>query len=146
VIGYWAPEAHEPWWLATSETSTARRVLSLYDRRMTVEEHFRDSKGCRFGARLFWTQYKNPVALGRFLMLLGTAMLMWTLTGRAAARRDPTLRLVSRKKGPRQSYLTIGMRILRAGESAIYLAACALGRLLEPPTFRPVAGASVGGK
>jgi hypothetical protein len=146
VVGYWAPGAHEPWWLATSESVDARRVLSLYDRRMTVEELFRDSKGCRFGARLFWTQFKDPVALGRFLMLLGAAMLLWTLTGRAAARRDPTLRMVSRKKGPRQSFITIGTRILRASESAIYLAAFALRALLEPPAFRRVAGAAVGGK
>jgi Transposase DDE domain len=146
VIGYWAPGAHEPWWLATSETTDARHVLKLYDRRMTVEEHFRDSKGCRFGARLFWTQFQNPVALGRFFMLLGAAMLLWSLTGRAAAKRDPTLRMVSRSKGPRQSYLTIGLRILRAGESAVYLAAFALRRFLEPPALRRVAGASVGGK
>jgi hypothetical protein len=24
VIGYWAPDAHEPWWVATSETGSAK--------------------------------------------------------------------------------------------------------------------------
>jgi len=91
VIGYWAPGAHEPWWVATSETCAARRVLKLYDRRMTVEELFRDAKGCRFGGKLFWTQFRDPEALAHFLALLGVALLIWILIGIAAARRDPSL-------------------------------------------------------
>jgi hypothetical protein len=146
VIGYWAPGAHEPWWLATSETSDPRRVLKLYDRRMTVEEQFRDAKGCRFGVKLFWTQFRDPDALARFLMLLAPALLLWTLTGVAAARHNPSLRLSSRTKGPRQSYITIGLRILASGHSAVYLAPFALRRYLQPPALRRVAGVAVGGK
>jgi len=146
VIGYWAPGAHEPWWLATSETCDARRVLKLYDRRMTVEELFRDSKGCRFGGKLFWTQFRNPEALAHFLALLGVALLIWLLTGIAAARRDPSLRLRSRSKGPRQSYITIGMRILASGGDHPKWTFAALGRWLEPPALRQVAGVAVGGK
>jgi hypothetical protein len=146
IIGYWAPGAHEPWWLATSETCDARRVLRLYDRRMTVEELFRDSKGCRFGSKLFWTQFRDPEALAHFLALLGVALLIWILTGIAAARRDPSLRLRSRKKGPRQSYVTIGVRIIASGGSHPPWTSAALGRWLEPPALRQVAGVAVGGK
>jgi hypothetical protein len=146
VIGYWAPGAHEPWWLATSLTGDARRVLKLYDRRMTVEELFRDSKGCRFGAKLFWTQFRDPDALARFLMMLAIALLIWTLIGFAAARRDPSLRLRSRKKGPRQSYVTIGVRIAATGRGHPRLTDGTVGRLLEPAALRLVAGAAVGGK
>ena len=60
VIGYWARNAQEAWWVATSETGEARRALKLYDRRMTVEEQFRDLKGKRFGVKLFWTQFRDP--------------------------------------------------------------------------------------
>jgi hypothetical protein len=38
--------------LATTLRSSARRVAAYYDRRMGIEEHFRDSKGCRFGIKL----------------------------------------------------------------------------------------------
>lgn len=146
VIGYWAPGAHEPWWLATSETCDARRVLKLYDRRMTVEELFRDSKGCRFGGKLFWTQFRDPEALAHFLAMLGVALLIWILTGIAAARRDPSLRLHSRKKGPRQSYVTIGVRIIVSGGSHPRWTSATLGKYLEAPALRQVAGVAVGGK
>jgi hypothetical protein len=146
VIGYWAPDLPEPWWLATSEQCAASHVLSLYDRRVTVEEQFRDTKGRRFGAKLFWTQFRDPEALARFVMLLAVALLIWTIMGKAAADKDRSLRLRSRKKGPRQSYVTIGLRILTIQTVPISLSACTLRRRLEPPALRRVAGARRGGK
>jgi hypothetical protein len=120
-------------------------VLKLYDRRMTVEELFRDAKGCRFGGKLFWTQYRDPEALAHFLALLGVALLIWILTGIAAARRDPSLRPRSRKKGPRQSYVTIGVRIIASGGSHPRWTLTALATHLEEPALRRVAGVAVGG-
>lgn len=146
IIGYWAPDAKEPWWIATSETARASVVLKLYDRRMTVEEQIRDTKGKRFGAKLFWTQFRDPDALARFMMLLAVALVMWTITGFVAAFYNPSLRLRSRKKGPRQSYVTIGLRILCLEHKPVRLTHRAIGWLLEPPALRRVAGASVGGK
>jgi hypothetical protein len=81
----------------------AKQVLALYDRRMTVGEQFRDTKGRRFGAKLFWTQFRDPVALARFVSLLAAALLIWTLVGITAALVDPSLRLRCKRKGPRQS-------------------------------------------
>lgn len=146
IIGYWAPGAKEPWWLATSEPGRASVVLKLYDRRMTVEEQIRDTKGSRFGLKLFWTQFRDPDALGRFMMLLAVALVMWTLTGFVAAFYDPSLQLRSRKKGPRQSFVTIGVRILCLERVPVRLSRQAIGWLLEPPALRRVAGTSVGGK
>ena len=79
-------------------------------------------------------------------MLLAIALLIWTLIGVAAAQRDPSLRIHSRKKGPRQSYVTIGTRIAASGGTHPPLTWKTVGRLLEPPSLRPVAGAAVGGK
>jgi hypothetical protein len=146
VIGYWAPGAHEPWWLATSEIGSPTQVLKLYDRRMTVEEQFRDTKGRRFGVKLFWTQFRDPEALSRFVMLLAVALLIWTLAGQSAARRDPSLRLRHRKKGPRQSYVTIGLRILALESVPVRITAAAILRILEPPTLRQLGKLSPGGK
>jgi hypothetical protein len=146
VIGYWAPGAKQPWWLATSLGGPATVVLKLYDRRMTVEEQFRDTKGCRFGVRLFWTHFRDPDALARFVMLLAVALLIWTVAGAIAAFNNPSLRLPCRKKGPRQSYVTIGLRVVTAGHLWVRPTTNCVTLFLDRPALRLVAGRSVGGK
>jgi hypothetical protein len=146
VIGYWAPDAHEPWWIATSQAGPASGVIKLYDRRMTVEEQFRDLKGRRFGVKLSWTQFRDPEALARFLMLLAVALLIWTLTGVVAAGRDPSLRLRSRSKGPRQSYVTIGLRICSIEAEPIPICMLVIAAMLEPPQLRKTSALAPGGK
>jgi len=138
VVGYWAPEAHEPWWVATSETSSAKDVLALYDRRMTVEEQFRDTKGRRFGAKLFWTQFRDPEALARFVTLLSVALLIWTLAGIVSADIKPSLRLRCRKKGPRQSFVTIGIRAVLEHSFSARFDRDSVPLILERPTMRPL--------
>lgn len=145
VVGYRAPNGREAWWLATSVTGRAAQAAKLYDRRMTVEEQFRDVKGKRFGVKLFWTQFRDPEALARFTMMLGVALLVWIATGFAAARRDPSLRLVSRSKGPRQSYATIGLRCTTAGDPGPRLSRRNLAKYLEPPAERPLGRCGIGG-
>ena len=56
VVGIWARGRREPWWLATNRTDPLGHIVSLYDRRMTIEEQIRDTKGARFGFALVWTQ------------------------------------------------------------------------------------------
>ena len=146
VIGYWAPGAHEPWWIATHETISASAALRLYDRRMTIEECFRDTKGRRFGVKLFWTQFRDPEALARFVMLLAVAILIWISAGVAATRRDPSLRLVCRKKGPRQSYVTIGLRVVALERIDISWTSRAISMRLEKPHLRNLGRLAVGGK
>jgi hypothetical protein len=146
IIGYWAVGAAEPWWLATSHTGSAKAAIQLYDRRMTVEEQFRDTKGKRFGVKLFWTQFRDPEALARFCMLLAVALLMWMIAGLAAAKKNPSLRLVSRTKGPRQSYVTIGLRLLCIEQTGTHFSQRVIARLLEPPTWRRLGTNTIGGK
>ena len=136
VIGVWAPGAKEPWWLATSLDSSITHVVALYDRRFTIEEQFRDTKGCRFGLKLVWTQFRNPDHLSRFTLLLGVALLAWTVVGVAAANERPHLRFLHPTKGPRQSFVTIGMRALRAGTTGLRLTAAAVIRFLQKPRLR----------
>jgi hypothetical protein len=146
IIGYWAKGAAEPWWLATSHDGTARLVIQYYDRRMTVEEQFRDTKGKRFGVKLFWTLFRDPDALTRFCMLLAVALLIWSIAGIAAAEKNPSLRLVSKKKGPRQSYVTIGIRLLCIEQPAVIFSRRTISRFLEPPTLRRLGKNAIGGK
>ena len=108
VIGVWAPHQKEPWWLATSLTNRVKTVVQYYDRRMTVEEMFRDSKGTRMGMQLFWTRFTRPDQLNRLFLLAAVAVALWTAAGALALRSDPSLALFSSAKGARRSLVNIG--------------------------------------
>lgn len=108
VIGVWAPRQKEPWWLATSLTQQVKTVVQCYDRRMTVEEMFRDSKGTRFGMQLFWTRFAQPSQLNRLFLLAAVAVALWTAAGTLALHSDPSLRLFSVARGARRSLVNIG--------------------------------------
>ncbi len=60
LIGVWAAGAKEAWWLATNLENAVSKVVSYYDRRMGIEQQFRDAKGHRFGVKLRWTQFTRP--------------------------------------------------------------------------------------
>lgn len=145
VVGYWAPGAREPWWVATNLTCAPSHVLSLYDRRMAIEEQFRDTKGKRFGVKLGWTQFRDPQALARFAMLLAIPLLIWTLQGIAAEGRDTSCRMPCRRKGPRLSYVTVGLGLIGTDREVILTLAVARA-LLPPPALRRIAGTRRGGK
>jgi hypothetical protein len=144
VVFYWAKKAKEPWWLAVSNDIKGARAIKLYDRRMTVEEQFRDTKGKRFGVKLYWTQFRDPEALARFVMLLAVALLIWIIAGARQAHRDPSLRLVSKKKGPRQSFVTIGIRLITSDPAQLVLTVAMLRRWLEPPAERSLGKHGIG--
>lgn len=109
VIGVWAVGQNEPWWLATTLTCSARRVAAYYDRRMGIEEHFRDSKGCRYGIKIKWTAFTNPAAVARLFLLTAIATVVWSLAGSLACQADPSLRLAGGRKGPRRSLVAVGI-------------------------------------
>lgn len=52
LIGVWAKGAKEVWWLATDLTNRVSKIVSYYDRRMGIEEQFRDVKGVRCCVKL----------------------------------------------------------------------------------------------
>lgn len=86
VVGVWAPGQEEPWWLATDSKDSLADIVALYDRRMAIEQQIRDTKGCRFGVRLIWTQFQNPDYLSRFTLLVGVALVLWTAVGQVVRR------------------------------------------------------------
>jgi hypothetical protein len=119
VIGVWAQGQDAPWWLATTLPSSPRRVAAYHDRRRGIEEHFRDSKGCRFGLRLEWAAFADSAALSRLFLLVAIARTVWLLAGVLAARADPSVRLVSKSKGPRRSLLAVGLASFSAREQIL---------------------------
>ncbi len=136
VIGLWAKGQKEPWWLATNREDSLSFLASLYDRRMSIEEQIRDSKGARFGFQLIWTQIHTPEALARFALLMGLALLILTAIGHAVALRRPEVRLYSKKKGPRLSLLTVGYLFLHSFFATQSLPQTFLQMNLPPLTLR----------
>jgi len=76
LIGVWATEAKELWWLATNLKLSVAEIVGLYDRRMSIEQQFRDTKGNRFGLKLKWTQFQKAEYLERMYLLIGVAGLL----------------------------------------------------------------------
>jgi hypothetical protein len=136
VIGLWAKGQKEPWWLATNREDSLSFLASLYDRRMSIEEQIRDSKGARFGFQLIWTQIQTPEALARFTLLIGLTLLILTAIGHAVASRHPEVRLASKKKGPRLSLITVGCLFLYSFFHTQCLSQTFLEMNLPPPTLR----------
>lgn len=75
LIGVWAKGAKEVWWLATDLQNRVSKVVSYYDRRMGIEEQFRDVKGVRFGLKLRWTKFTKAEFVERMYLLVGIALL-----------------------------------------------------------------------
>ncbi len=67
LIGIWAIESKEIWWLATNLNSKVSEIVGLYDRPMSVEEQFRDTKGARLSlvriGMLFWRSFTKRLKL-----------------------------------------------------------------------------------
>lgn len=136
VIGVWAEGAQEAWWLATNLPDRVSRVVALYDRRMGIEEQFRDVKGVRFGMKLKWTQFTRAEFIERMYLLVGLALLLWTSVGRAVEKSRPKVRLESRTKGARLSLARIGSYYWQKVTKQLKLTARFVREHLPPPRLR----------
>jgi Transposase DDE domain len=136
VIGLWARGQKEPWWLATDSEDSIADVVALYDRRMAIEQQIRDTKGCRFGVKLEWTQFKKPQYLSRFVLLVAVALVLWTTIGQAVSEQNPGVRLPCKRKGPRLSLLRVGVRFLQKVSRMTHIGVRFVRSHLPPPALR----------
>ncbi len=136
LIGVWAKGAKEVWWLATDLTNRVSKIVSYYDRRMGIEEQFRDSKGVRFGVKLKWTQFTRAEFVERMYLLVGVALLLWTSVGQAVEDEDPKVRLKSKSKGARLSLARIGSYYWHKMSKRLRLTARFVQEHLPPPRLR----------
>lgn len=75
----------EAWCLATNRSDlSAAKVVSLYGKRFTIEENFRDQKDLRFGLGLSSTRIGLPTRRDRLLFISALAQGLLTLLGAAA--------------------------------------------------------------
>ena len=136
LIGVWAKGAKEVWWLATNLQNRLSKVVSYYDRRIGIEEQFRDAKGHRFGLKLRWTQFTRAEFIERMYLLVGLALLLWTVVGRAVEETEPKVRLRSKTKGARLSLARIGSYYWRKMSRELKLTARFVRENLPPPQLR----------
>ena len=136
LIGVWAEGAKEVWWLATDLPNRVSKVVGYYDRRMAIEEQFRDSKGARFGMKLKWTQFTRPEFIERMYLLVGVALLLWTSVGQAVEEEEPKVRLRSKTKGARLSLVRIGCYYWPRMTRRVRLTAKFVREHLPPPRLR----------
>ncbi len=136
LIGVWAKGAKEVWWLATDLTNRVSKIVSYYDRRMAIEEQFRDIKGSRFGMKLRWTQFTRPEFIERMYLMVGVALLLWTSVGRAVEEEEPKVRLESKTKGARLSLARIGSYYWHRMSKKLRLTAKFVREHLPPPRLR----------
>lgn len=114
LVGVRAAETKEIWFLTTNLNLSVADIVGLYDRRMSIEEQFRDTKGTHFGLKLKWTCFERGEYLERMFLLIGIAMLLWTSIGRAVEKANPKVRLKSRYyKRARISLLRVGILFWR---------------------------------
>jgi hypothetical protein len=82
--------ALDPWLLATSlpDSDDASKVVSLYAKRMQIEETFRDAKNHRFGWSLGDVSLSTTARTAALLVLAALAIAVVTLIGMTAERRQ----------------------------------------------------------
>ncbi len=136
LIGVWVAGAKEAWWLATNLENRVSKVVSYYDRRMGIEEQFRDAKGHRFGVKLRWTQFTKAEFVERMYLMVGVALLLWTTVGHVMEEEEPQVRLMSKTKGARLSLARIGSYYWREVSQRLRLTAKFVREHLSPPRLR----------
>ena len=122
--------------LVADLTNRVSKVVSYYDRRMGIEEQFRDAKGVGFGIKLKWTQFTRAEFVERMYLLLGLALLLWTSVGRAVEESQPKTRLQSKTKGARLSLARIGSYYWQKMTRRVKLTKRFVREHLPPPQLR----------
>jgi hypothetical protein len=80
--------ALDPWLLATSlADGDSAYIVSLYAKRMQIEETFRDAKNHRFGWCLGTVRLSTPQRMATLLLLAALALAVVTLIGMSAEHR-----------------------------------------------------------
>lgn len=111
--------AREPWVLATSLSArqwSARRVVGAYQKRMQIEETFRDLKSHRWGYSLQYAHSRSTERLENLLLLTTLATLATWLVGLAAKSADLVkhFQANTEKRWTVLSLFFVGRRILKS--------------------------------
>jgi hypothetical protein len=81
VLAYWGRGHEESWLLGTNLDWGWRRLTAAFERRMMIEELFRDEKNLRYGWGLRQLSISNPERLERLFLILAFAYILLLMTG-----------------------------------------------------------------
>jgi hypothetical protein len=102
----------ECWFLMTDQPGTARQLCTLYGRRMTIEQLFRDNKSKRNGWSLRDMQIQTPERFDRMLLILAIAYLLLCGIGLIAKTQFSPSHWCSTNRQIECSLFTIGLLML----------------------------------
>jgi hypothetical protein len=110
--------ALDPWLVATSiSDGDAGHIVSLYAKRMQIEETFRDAKNHRFGWSLGGVRLSTPQRTTALLVLAALALVVVTLIGMDAERRGVHRAYQANTETKRVlSFFVLAGAILRRGD------------------------------
>jgi hypothetical protein len=77
------PGMKQAWFLVSSLSVPAAKIIRLYAKRFTIEESYRDFKDDRFGMGLAATHIKKPQRRDRLLLAAAIANMLLTILGAA---------------------------------------------------------------
>lgn len=104
----------EPWLLVTSLDFPADQIVSLYAKRMQIEETFRDAKNPRFGWCLRHVRSHSAARLTILLLFAAIAMAAVVLVGMAAEKAGIRRRYQANTTSTRVlSLFLLGLEVLR---------------------------------
>ncbi len=116
IVIRWRPglpkKQDEPWFLMTILDGRAEALCQLYNRRMSVEELFRDHKNRRNGLALRNTRFQKVERFDRFLLIVALAYILLVGLGlQAKLDYDPSAWCTNRRERE-CSVFTIGKAML----------------------------------
>ncbi|ATG75514.1 hypothetical protein AN401_18060 [Zobellella denitrificans] len=106
--------AEEPWLLVTSDADlTARQVVSLYRKRMQIEQNFRDDKSQRYGFGWSNSKSQGEGRLGQLCLIAQVATLFLWLVGFECEQQGLHRRYQANTEERRVlSFLTLGKQVI----------------------------------
>jgi hypothetical protein len=108
----WRAKTREPWVLITNVARNADAAAAAYERRMMIEELFRDQKNVRNGWALRQSEVRSVGRLQRLLLVLAVAYLLLVMAGLAVGRQFDPRDWSSSSKGGAHSLWTLGRLML----------------------------------
>ena len=108
----------ECWFLMSDQPGTAHQLCTLYGRRMTIEQLFRDDKSKRNGWSLRDTKITQPNRIDRLLLILAIAYLLLCGVGLIAKQRFTPSAWCSTNRDHECSIYTIGLIMLEKIEAS----------------------------
>lgn len=131
----------EPWLLVTScalSTLSARQIVTIYSKRMQIEQSFRDLKCERFGCAFYYSLTRKPERIAMLLLIHALATFAAWLSALSLTIPHALVQyggITSSRARRHYSPLRIGWEALRRNDSKCTVAALCSAFIHPPESF-----------